>query len=182
MVPRRGVDKTSLRAVFTPLGLRDLGRSFQTLQWHVCRTNRLSPHQVTHILKNPHKAGSSVYGPPDRIRTCDQWLRKPLLYPAELQAGNSVNCYIPRGYGRAISVSASFETASQFVTNGLMTLAFGPLSPLRGSAWPTKCFGQRRRAPCCKCSYAFVGGHYSIQRYPNIGHKSYRRKAAPSYL
>ena len=25
-------------------------------------------------------------GAPDRIRTCDPWLRKPILYPTELRA------------------------------------------------------------------------------------------------
>lgn len=30
-------------------------------------------------------------GAPDRIRTCDLWLRRPVLYPTELQAHSTLN-------------------------------------------------------------------------------------------
>ena len=33
-----------------------------------------------------------IYGPPDRIRTCDPRLRRPMLYPAELQTQSCKHC------------------------------------------------------------------------------------------
>ncbi len=32
-----------------------------------------------------HSCQNKVNGTPDRIRTCDLWLRKPTLYPAKLR-------------------------------------------------------------------------------------------------
>ena len=40
----------------------------------------------THTKKGHHEGGLSRYGAPERIRTSDTRLRKPVLYPAELRA------------------------------------------------------------------------------------------------
>ncbi len=40
-----------------------------------------------------------IYGPPDRIRTCDPRLRRPMLYPAELRAARRLS---KRGRGEGI--------------------------------------------------------------------------------
>ncbi len=68
-------------------------------QTKVC-PNRLSCRFVEPIGSNQniescqHKKKSetvSFYvGAPDRIRTCDLWLRKPTLYPTELRALHSI--------------------------------------------------------------------------------------------
>jgi hypothetical protein len=54
--------------------------------WHHSVTAAISQFQK---LKNPAAKclrGLSFRHAPDRIRTCDLWLRRPTLYPAELRA------------------------------------------------------------------------------------------------
>ena len=44
-----------------------------------------------------------TFGPPDRIRTCDPRLRRPMLYPAELRAARQLSKRGPkRGRGEGI--------------------------------------------------------------------------------
>src|SRR5690349_4782914 len=39
---------------------------------------------------SPRTRNACSIGAPDRIRTCDPWLRKPILYPTELRARRSL--------------------------------------------------------------------------------------------
>ncbi len=41
--------------------------------------------------KNPTKKWGFYFGELGKIRTCDLWLRKPTLYPAELRVHNNVS-------------------------------------------------------------------------------------------
>ena len=50
----------------------------------------------------------STIGAPDRIRTCDLWLRRPTLYPAELRARGR------EGYAPAPRASMTSEAEQQF--------------------------------------------------------------------
>ena len=62
--------------------------SFSTSCWLVleacCETVRRYSPGDTAPTENPEA------GAPDRIRTCDLWLRRPTLYPAELRVQNSL--------------------------------------------------------------------------------------------
>jgi hypothetical protein len=61
-------------------------------------------------------AASLSFSAPDRIRTCDLWLRRPTLYPAELRArttGGGVSRVLsPLARRRIISLGPSLPTAS----------------------------------------------------------------------
>src|SRR2546427_9477521 len=41
------------------------------------------------VAATPPAFAPEIRGAPDRIRTCDPWLREPILYPTELRALNS---------------------------------------------------------------------------------------------
>ncbi len=47
-----------------------------------------SSHPTRQIQKGHPQGDPFVFGAPDRIRTCDLWLRRPTLYPSELRAQN----------------------------------------------------------------------------------------------
>jgi hypothetical protein len=88
--PPDRINHFSLRAAMTPSGLRCFAPCSNRLWKTICRTT--GSHHISRTIHTKNPARGRVfcmYGPPDRIRTCDQWLRKPLLYPAELRAGNS---------------------------------------------------------------------------------------------
>ena len=58
----------------------------------------------------------NVNGAPDRIRTCDQRLRKPLLYPAELRVreGKMLRVLIHSFKGRGIAECLTVLTFKLF--------------------------------------------------------------------
>ena len=52
----------------------------------------LSPYQVQIFrgvtTKKPDQTVGAFRGTPGKIRTCDTWFRRPVLYPAELRVQN----------------------------------------------------------------------------------------------
>ena len=78
----------------SPFGLA-ASRLVQIRSRRICRTSpracgplaeNPSPLPVREKQKSHRKGGFSVFGAPDRIRTCDLCLRRAALYPAELRA------------------------------------------------------------------------------------------------
>ena len=71
-----------------------------------CRTSGFKPSPPNRPIKNPPKRGGLFIGAPGGIRTPDHLVRSQVLYPAELQAHNSVKFLLtPRSYRSALYYS-----------------------------------------------------------------------------
>src|SRR5690606_19600617 len=111
-------------------------------------TSGPSPMLSTSKTKNPAAKclrGFSLPHAPDRIRTCDLWLRRPTLYPAELRArktGGGISRVLSRLRGGIISLGALLPTPSSSLP-GTDSGAGRPSSPI----WPCSEWG----LPCHLC-------------------------------
>lgn len=95
-------------------------------------TNNKKPRFLEGFWISQDKPGTRI-GAPGGIRTPDQWLRKPLLYPAELRAPGRSLCQNSR---RARDGWATRDLASHGVTPDVMTPASRPGHSPGGTGCP----------------------------------------------